>query len=118
MGQIAFLLGKIQDWHVLLIVAIIVVVAVLGWMFTGGEENEEEERENPEIIAEIERAWSAGELMDIVDDCEYFVGNENAAFLKKALQLDLCRHDWADVFDAAEEGSELERVAGEKAELD
>lgn len=88
---------------------------------------DEEEKEDPELIADMENAKSAEDLMDAVGDYEpgghepdCLMGKENDVFLRKARELAICRHDWAEAYRFAEEGSELEKVAKEKAgsELD
>lgn len=69
------------------------------------------------LIGEINNASTPECLMDIVYRRIEFFGEENNAVMRKALFFgnEICRHDWAEIFDRSEEGSPLELVAKEKA---
>ncbi len=74
-------------------------------------------RKYPGVIAEIKKVKSARDLMDIVGRYNCLVGKENNVFLVKAQLFEnhLSECDWANIYCIAEEGSELEKVAREKA---
>ena len=67
---------------------------------------------NPSLLPDIYRVTSSDELMEIVEEYE-LEGEENGAFLIKALEFDdeLSDEDWDTIYEAAEEGSELRQFA-------
>jgi hypothetical protein len=73
------------------------------------------EAENESLLSEIWKATSGEDLRAIVDEWD-LDGEENAVFLKKALELEdlLTEDDWESIFQAAEEGSELETIADQR----
>lgn len=72
---------------------------------------------DPETVEEIRKISSIDELMAFVSDYEWLDGDENKLLLSKALAFEagLDQDDWASIYEIAAEGSELERVAEEKA---
>lgn len=111
-----------QIGFAIFIAVVLIYIAKKSWVNSPSEADTDDDKEDPELIADMENAKSAEDLMDAVGDYEpgghepdCLMGKENDVFLRKALELAICRHDWAEAYQFAEEGSELERVAKEKA---
>ena len=73
--------------------------------------------EDMNLLSAIDNIKTAEELMNIVLENDEFYGEENNALLRKALSFgsEICRHDWVDIYNSAQEDSMLEKIAEEKA---
>ena len=113
----------IEIWKLVVLVILFVILQIwweqhktsISVSFGDDGDADEDEEGDPEVIELIQNAATRRQLLEIAGDYD-LVGNENATMLQKALQLNLDPEDWVDLYQAAEEDSEFERVAIEKAE--
>ena len=77
----------------------------------------EDEETDGDFVSDLWGVSTADELMDVVNDWEDLGDNESEALLAKArpFENELDEEDWAEIYQISAGGSELERVAEEKA---
>ena len=80
------------------------------------EADYDREKADPELVSKIKSAKAPEDLVDTIIYQDTLVGEENGAMLERALFLKLSSDDWAEIYEVAEPGSELERTALERSQ--
>src|SRR3989344_1106161 len=99
--------------YLLAILVILILVFIINRLFDNREELAvectREPMEDINLLSAIDNVRTAEELMDIVLENNEFYGEENNVLLQKALSfgLEVCRHDWADIYDSAQDDTML-----------
>lgn len=106
---------NIQWWYIVLFGAVMLFMLKRSEFSLKIKTNaSDEDDSDPIILNRIQLANNKNELLDIANEYN-FNGKEGEEFLKKALQYDLSKYDWALIYNSAESESKLEEAAEARA---